>query len=84
MIRVFNIDELLKADDDNDTEALSEATGSSHPNPVEEVHLLRGRRVHCGWLTDSMHWDKATGSLVKMLTGQKGETLLDIAVSSNV
>ena len=25
-------------------------------------------------------WDKATGSLVKMLTGQKGETLLDIAV----
>lgn len=26
-------------------------------------------------------WDKATGSLVKMLTGQKGETLLDIAVS---
>lgn len=23
-------------------------------------------------------WDKATGSLVKMLTGQKGETLLDI------
>jgi hypothetical protein len=27
-------------------------------------------------------WDKATGSLVKMLTGQKGETLLDIAVST--
>ena len=26
-------------------------------------------------------WDKATGSLAKMLTGQKGETLLDIAVS---
>ena len=25
-------------------------------------------------------WDKATGSLVKMLTGQKGETLLDVAV----
>ena len=25
-------------------------------------------------------WDKATGSLVKMLTGQKGETLLDIVV----
>ncbi len=25
-------------------------------------------------------WDKATGSLVKMLTGQKGETLLDITV----
>ena len=24
-------------------------------------------------------WDKATGSLVKMLTGQKGETLIDIA-----
>ena len=29
-------------------------------------------------------WDKATGSLVKMLTGQKGETLLDIAVSACV
>ena len=28
-------------------------------------------------------WDKATGSLVKMLTGQKGETLLDIVVSRN-
>ena len=27
-------------------------------------------------------WDKATGSLVKMLTGQKGETLLDIGVSA--
>ena len=26
-------------------------------------------------------WDKATGSLVKMLTGHKGETLLDIVVS---
>ena len=25
-------------------------------------------------------WDKATGSLVKMLTGQKGETLLDVVV----
>ena len=25
-------------------------------------------------------WDKASGSLVKMLTGQKGETLLDVVV----
>ena len=30
----------------------------------------------------SLHiWDKATGSLVKILTGHKGETLLDIVVS---
>ena len=29
-------------------------------------------------------WDKATGSLVKMLTGQKGETLLDIAVCDKI
>ena len=28
-------------------------------------------------------WDKGTGSLAKMLTGQKGETLLDIAVSGS-
>ena len=29
-------------------------------------------------------WDKATGSLVKMLTGHKGETLLDIVVSGYI
>lgn len=28
-------------------------------------------------------WDKASGSLVKMLTGQKGETLLDVVVGIN-
>ena len=29
-------------------------------------------------------WDKGTGSLAKMLTGQKGETLLDVVVGSHV
>ena len=27
-------------------------------------------------------WDKTTGNLVKMLTGQKGESLLDLSVRS--
>ena len=43
----------------------------SPPHPIP----IGSHRQHALYI-----WDKATGSLVKMLTGQKGETLLDVAV----
>lgn len=42
-----------------------------------EMNCLEGsHRQHSLYI-----WDKATGNLVKMLTGQKGENLLDLTVS---
>ena len=84
VIRVFNIDEILKADDDDDIEALQRLQDLVNRTQWKkctfsgdgEFIVAGSHRQHALYI-----WDKATGSLVKMLTGQKGETLLDIAVS---
>ena len=85
VIRVFNIDEILKADDDDDIEALQRLQDLVNRTQWKkctfsgdgEFIVAGSHRQHALYI-----WDKATGSLVKMLTGQKGETLLDIAVST--
>ena len=87
VIRVFNIDEILKADDDDDIEALQRLQDLVNRTQWKkctfsgdgEFIVAGSHRQHALYI-----WDKATGSLVKMLTGQKGETLLDIAVSCEV
>ena len=84
VIRVFNIDQIMDVDDDDDIEALQRLQDLVNRTQWKkctfsgdgEFIVAGSHRQHALYI-----WDKATGSLVKMLTGQKGETLLDIAVS---
>ena len=84
VIRVFNIEEIMEAGDDDDIEALQRLQDLVNRTQWKkctfsgdgEFIVAGSHRQHALYI-----WDKATGSLVKMLTGQKGETLLDIAVS---
>ena len=86
VIRVFNIDQIMESEDNEDIEALQRLQDLVNRTQWKkctfsgdgEFIVAGSHRQHALYI-----WDKATGSLVKMLTGQKGETLLDIAVSLN-
>ena len=84
VIRVFNIDQIMESEDSDEIEALQRLQDLVNRTQWKkctfsgdgEFIVAGSHRQHALYI-----WDKATGSLVKMLTGQKGETLLDIAVS---
>lgn len=81
VIRVYDMDQVTSSDDADDIEALQKLQDLVNRTQWKKCtfsgdgdFIVAGsHRQHALYI-----WDKATGSLVKMLTGQKGETLLDV------
>lgn len=82
VIRVFDLESIMEARKEDDMEPLQKLQDLVNRTQWRkctfsgdgEFIVAGSHRQHELYI-----WDKATGSLVKMLTGQKGETLLDIA-----
>lgn len=82
VIRVFDMDGIMMAEKEEDMEPMQKMQDLVNRTQWRkctfsgdgEFIVAGSHRQHELYI-----WDKATGSLAKMLTGQKGETLLDIA-----
>lgn len=81
IIRIYKIPDILKAGQDGDPEPSQRLQDLINKNAWKKVFFSGdGEYVCAGSAGSALHvWENFTGTLVKILHGTKGETLMDAA-----